>query len=418
MAMKIKVIEEIIFDLITSSIFGHSQLMEQINSLLKKVGIQINADRSYLFLSSPNRNVVFYTNEWCRPGIRPDIIDQPQFKVTDYPWISERLAQDKEVILNSLSELPKAAVFEKKNLKAQGVKSILLVPVKIKTDVIGLLGCECLHSREKWKNEDAEFLKIVACLIGGILERERLQDKELNNIFFAPGLVPDKERLAMLRPQTLAMEEDLEKFFSTYPKVHYKAGEIISRPGDVNYYINYGKKGLFRTYSITPKGEEITHNIFNPLTYLANYFFLTNQFNNYYTEVMMEEVTLQRCPKTDIASFLIRKPNYLFLLLNVFIGDYTEYSKSMEVLISGSARRRITTILTNLAKRFGTVEGKKNILNLKLTHRLLASLTGMTRETITNQLLSFQKEGLLDVRSGYITINNIDIFKKEIERAE
>ncbi len=83
-------------------------------------------------------------------------------------------------------------------------------------------------------------------------------------------------------------------------------------------------------------------------------------------------------------------------------------------MISGTARNRIVLALYNLMKRFGEQKDGSIVINVKITHRLLGSIASLTRETVTNQLLSLQKEGLVKIDQGIVTILDKEKLKKEV----
>jgi CRP-like cAMP-binding protein len=59
-----------------------------------------------------------------------------------------------------------------------------------------------------------------------------------------------------------------------------------------------------------------------------------------------------------------------------------------------------------LAEAFGKQEGGATRLDIKLSQQQLGSLVGVSRESVNKQLGEWQRDGIIDVASGIITLRD------------
>lgn len=78
-----------------------------------------------------------------------------------------------------------------------------------------------------------------------------------------------------------------------------------------------------------------------------------------------------------------------------------------------SVPARVATMLLELAERFGVRDSRGVIVNLRLTHRQLASLVGATRETVSTVLAEFRRAGWVEVESKRVVLLDRDHLKQE-----
>ena len=68
----------------------------------------------------------------------------------------------------------------------------------------------------------------------------------------------------------------------------------------------------------------------------------------------------------------------------------------MENLLFRSAHSRLASLFLELSKTFGVRDSRGVIINLKLTHKEIASLIGATRETVSFAMIDLRKDQLIE----------------------
>jgi len=69
---------------------------------------------------------------------------------------------------------------------------------------------------------------------------------------------------------------------------------------------------------------------------------------------------------------------------------------------------RLSKLILKLAEEFGEETARGIRINIKLTHRDIGNMIGVSRETTTSTLNSFKKNKLIDFSRRYITVLNKD----------
>jgi len=209
----------------------------------------------------------------------------------------------------------------------------------------------------------------------------------------------------------------IDTFFTPFPAHQYKKGTAFIRSGEEPRGIYYLKTGHVRQYVITKEGEEITLNIYKPGAFFPMAWAVDVYIDHYYFEAM-DEVEVRIAPREDTVSFIKREPEVLFDLLKRLYKGVDGILSRMEHLMSGKAKERLIMILIISAKRFGTHShdlGTQIEIALKLTHQDLASLAGLSRETVSREMMELKKQGILDYTNTAITIFKTDELEKAVE---
>jgi CRP-like cAMP-binding protein len=72
--------------------------------------------------------------------------------------------------------------------------------------------------------------------------------------------------------------------------------------------------------------------------------------------------------------------------------------------MAGDAYERVATTLDFIFRYYSQIEGGKKELDLPLPHRLIGSMTGLSRETVTLQILKMAKKGIITTKNRRIKL--------------
>lgn len=193
---------------------------------------------------------------------------------------------------------------------------------------------------------------------------------------------------------------------SKLPARKFKKGQLLIFQGEVPRFGYILKKGIIKEYDISKQGNEQTTwlvNVFEvfPFPWLIG----ASEAASYYYETA-----------SDSELYVIEKSFYQDLIKgnNGFLLEELERQAKKEI----SQTRRLAAILNTkaeyklintfhyLIENYGRMV-KDNIIevDIPLTHQELANLTGLTRETVSKELGSMKKKGLIAQyknRSKYI----------------
>ncbi len=137
---------------------------EKINRTLAKVGVFNKADRSYIL--EYNSEGESNTYEWCADTIQSQKESLKKVDTEEFPWWNKKVNDKKDIIINSLNDLPAKADKEKAEFQRQEILALLCVPILNNDTLVGFLGLDMVKTERKWTNDEIDFLKIVAHIIG------------------------------------------------------------------------------------------------------------------------------------------------------------------------------------------------------------------------------------------------------------
>jgi CRP-like cAMP-binding protein len=206
--------------------------------------------------------------------------------------------------------------------------------------------------------------------------------------------------------------QKLNHFFSKFKKYSYKKGEVILRGGDIPQGVYFIDKGYVKDYSISKDGEELTLIVFKPEDFFPMQWVFNNKPNGHYYETMTEAL-LWRCPKKDFIAFIEANPEIFFELTSHILIRMGGLMQRMEYLAFGNAYEKVASILLICAERFGKKEGEKMVIQVSLTHRDIASLLGLARETVSIEIKKLERKNLITYRGRHLVVKDISGLKKE-----
>ncbi len=143
---------------------------------LQTIGSLAAVDRSYVFLLSDDRQTATNTHEWCADGIEPQRHRHQHTPLTAFPWVAQHLLQLEVVHVPSVAALPPEAASEQAECQAQGVRSLILVPMAYRGAIVGFLGFDSVRGEKTWTDESMMLLKLVGEIFVAALERKRSEE--------------------------------------------------------------------------------------------------------------------------------------------------------------------------------------------------------------------------------------------------
>ncbi len=115
------------------------------------------------------------------------------------------------------------------------------------------------------------------------------------------------------------------------------------------------------------------------------------------TIVAMEEAEIGFISKEDFDWYLLKNEQVVKGIITMLCERLREAWLMLKVTSFADAEHRIRAVLMHMADQFGIRDARGTIINLKLTHKDLAHLASISRETATRFLNSFEKNGEIEI---------------------
>ncbi|GEM_PF-2437431 len=159
---------------------------------LAEIGRQLRADRCYHYESSADRTSLVSVRQWYAEGVSPLAGDQTLPALAQFPWLVARLRDEGAILVPDLRTLSAADVPELARWLDQGIASLMVVPVRRRGEVVGLLGCETLGRARSWGRRDRLILEAMAA-------SERLPAETEVELLPEPMAVTDRDGRAWVQ---------------------------------------------------------------------------------------------------------------------------------------------------------------------------------------------------------------------------
>ena len=202
------------------------------------------------------------------------------------------------------------------------------------------------------------------------------------------------------------MEELITSLKPHLIKRTIKKRGVILYQGEIPRYVYFVLKGVVKTYSLSAGGEEqiirllAAHDIF-PVPWL----FGKSNHSLYYYEAQTDCV-IACVDKKIFLSEVAKVPAFQQSLLEHFANLYTGSMIHITALEQARAREKILNILYYLCLSSGAeFKPGKFKVELHLTHSIIASLSGLTRETTALELSKLKKDGTIKYTARYYLID-------------
>lgn len=204
----------------------------------------------------------------------------------------------------------------------------------------------------------------------------------------------------------------LESFFRGFRHLHYKKDYTIIHAGDDPPGVFFLLKGYVRLYSISKDGEELTLIIFKPQDFFPIMWAINETPNAYYLETMTA-CELYRAPREEFVAFMKENSDVEFELLSRILIRLGGLLSRMEYLAFGNAYQKVASIILICAERFGRQERGRVIIQVPLTHKDIANLVGVTRETASIEIKKLERKSLITFHGRHLIVRNQPALRRE-----
>lgn len=198
----------------------------------------------------------------------------------------------------------------------------------------------------------------------------------------------------------------LNDLLTAYSLRKFKKGQTLLFQGEVPRYAYVIKSGTIKTYNISPLGEEQLVSLSSEYDILPEAWFLGEASVAYYFYEAFTDCTVYAIPREELAKKVNESPEFANHLLQRFMRLYVGASVHINALEQPRSRDKLVHLLHYLIMRFGDPTGKDSVrIDLRLTHQTLASMLGVTRETIATEIARLRREKVLDYKQQTYIIN-------------
>ncbi len=195
-------------------------------------------------------------------------------------------------------------------------------------------------------------------------------------------------------------------FISKHQQRVYKRGQIILFQGESPRYAYLVIDGVVKTYNIDYDGKEQFINLESVGATFPKLWIWGKQNNAIYYYEALTDCNIYAIPRQDYSDFIKSDADLLFAEMSAILKDYANSSYRLNALLYTRAIDKIAHILKYLASTYSANSNQNSLtINIKLTHQHIASLTGLTRETVSVELSKLKSKGVVNYQPSQYKIN-------------
>lgn len=197
----------------------------------------------------------------------------------------------------------------------------------------------------------------------------------------------------------------IKEFIESFPLRHFEKGEPIINAGEEVTSMYCMNEGFVRSFDISDKGDTQViwygrpEDIF-PLPLLFDDAYEVPYFYDAFTSCSVHVI-----PAKEFSDFLSQDNDALVRLSLYLAEDNIDTTRRLHALAEPKAREKILRTIDFFVRRFSHPSRKDEIeVPIPLTHQDIANFIGLTRETVSHELIKMRDERIIDYDKTGLTV--------------
>lgn len=209
--------------------------------------------------------------------------------------------------------------------------------------------------------------------------------------------------------------DDLVEISKMIVQKRFSKGEFLCREGETSatlFIVNQGKVKLCKH---NRDGKEQILNIISEGNMFGEYDLFSEHEPNNFSAVALSDVKICTLAKNDMDFLFSKHPEISRRVLTELSNKLVKTERLAQNLSTINMDSKVAYILTEFAEEYGKEAQGHVQINIPLTREEMASYAGVTRETMSRKLNTFEKEGWIETKGNKILIiKNINALKQLI----
>jgi DNA-binding response OmpR family regulator len=181
----------------------------------------------------------------------------------------------------------------------------------------------------------------------------------------------------------------------------YKKKQVIYKQGGHPYYLFYIAKGKVKTHKTHEDGKDLVIDLYNEGDFFG-YTALLEGVAYADTAEAIEDTELALVPKKDFEELVNSNPAIARKLISLLAKNVVAKENHLLGIAYNTLRKKVAEALISMQKKYHTNKNEPFIIDISRDE--LATIAGTATESLIRTLSDFKEEGLIDIKTGKITI--------------
>jgi len=202
-------------------------------------------------------------------------------------------------------------------------------------------------------------------------------------------------------------ESDIAELAAAAHFLHLDQDQVLFIKGDPGHQLFIVVRGVIRISANSSDGKETTLNLLRAGQMFGEVAILDGQERTA-NATAHESAELLVLERRDLMAFLDRNPEAMRRMLVAVCARLRWISESLEDAHFLDLPRRLAKRILLLSKLFGHPYSAGGVrIALQLSQQDLAELLVVTRESVNRQLKTWESEGIMTLKGGYLVVTDI-----------
>ncbi|MFA1820355.1 Crp/Fnr family transcriptional regulator [Virgibacillus oceani] len=206
--------------------------------------------------------------------------------------------------------------------------------------------------------------------------------------------------------------DEVRKIGSMIAHSDISKNTIIQTPESVEKKLFFVKTGAVRIYDMKEDGSIFTLSLLGPYSTYGSVSFFSLGTEQVFVETL-SDVHLCSISEEDFNILIQTYPELLAKAMQLLSDRLKNREKMLAIIATGNVKEQLKHLLFSMADTYGKEDSTFVTIPIPLSHQELANMLGVTRESVSTNMLQLKKEGFIHSR-GRKTIDVNQKFLKLI----
>lgn len=194
--------------------------------------------------------------------------------------------------------------------------------------------------------------------------------------------------------------DELSRIAPLLKERHFKKNHILMFENDESDEVYIIRSGMIKIYRMH-EGREVILSITTPGDIVGEIEALSPDHQRISSIEALENVAAWQISRQDFLNLVDTYPSVLRKAYAILVERLRMLNRQIRYLTFYDVRARVANLIMDLYFNFGSSFDNGYKIDLKINQSMLASMLGVTRESISKTLGEFQSEGLIDIRDKH-----------------